>query len=100
MLENESASAAVENACNFLNSDVGCRAFDGGTGGQHLSLSGGREVAVIGLVERHASHKRVLGLVVLGRVFDVEGGGGADHASLLRGSNRLSRFIMVMWRDC
>src|SRR5882672_236190 len=61
VLQDEGAGAAVERGANALDGDVAGGAFDGCTGGEHLALAGGFEVAVDLFLNGHAAESGVIG---------------------------------------
>src|SRR5882762_8103410 len=85
MLQDEGAGAAAERAVDALHRDVTGGAFDGCTGGKHLALAGGFEIAVDLFVNGHAGEGAVVGFVFGGlrgqfhikRSGGVSGHGGA-----------------------
>ena len=63
VLQDEGASAAVERTADALDGDVAGGAFDRCSGGEHLALAGGFEVAVDLFFEGHAAEGGVVGFV-------------------------------------
>ena len=80
VLKKEGAAAAVESAGNACDGDINAGTFDGGAGGEHFALSGGVEIAVILLVDRHTAKRVVCGLesAIKRSDLDIAGSGGAS----------------------
>jgi hypothetical protein len=80
VLKKEGAAAAVESAGNAFDGDINAGTFDGGAAGEHFALSGGVEIAVILLVDRHTAKRVVFGLEsgIKRSDLDIEGSGGAS----------------------
>src|SRR5882672_1421790 len=66
VLQDEGTGAAVERAADALDGDVAGGALDGCTGGEHLALAGGFEVAVDLFLNGHAAESGVIGFVLGG----------------------------------
>ncbi len=62
VLKKEGAAAAVEGVGNAFDGDINAGTFDGGAAGEHFALSGGVEIAVRLLVDRHTAKRVVFGL--------------------------------------
>ena len=76
MLEDEGAASAIQGAADQLQGDVTGRAFDGGSGAEHLPLAGRFEVAVKLFVEEQPAERAARGVVGrLGNHFDIERSG-------------------------
>lgn len=89
VLDYEAAASAMESSGDLFDGDVSSGAFDGSACGEHLAFAGGFEVAVILFVEGQATEERVVGFVLLGYNFYVEGSSGVHGCESLFRIGRL-----------
>lgn len=94
VLQDEGAGAAAERPANALDGDVTGGAVDRCSGGEHLALTGGFEVAVDLFVEGHAAEGGGIGFVLgglRGHSYFKRPGGVSGHGGAFLGGSVVLR---------